>query len=53
VSSSTRRRAQSQRNAASSDVLGSRRWEVVSTEYGELVSEHEDLDVFGCIGSGE
>jgi hypothetical protein len=25
----------------------------VSTEYGELVTEHEDLDVFGWAGSGE
>jgi hypothetical protein len=24
----------------------------VSTEYGDLVTEHQDLDVFGCAGSG-
>jgi hypothetical protein len=26
---------------------------VVSTEYGDLVTEHQDLDVSGCAGSGE
>jgi hypothetical protein len=25
----------------------------VSAQYGDLVSEHEDLDVVGCVGSGE
>ena len=25
----------------------------MTTGYGELVTEHEDLDVFGCAGSGE
>jgi hypothetical protein len=25
----------------------------VSAQYGDLVSEHQDLDVLGCVGSGE
>jgi hypothetical protein len=26
---------------------------VVSAQHGDFVAEHQDLDVLGCIGSGE
>ena len=26
---------------------------IASSEYGDLVAEHQDLDVLGCVGSGE
>jgi hypothetical protein len=26
---------------------------VVSTQGGDLVTEHQDLDAFGCVGAGE
>ena len=32
---------------------GQRRAWVVSAQHGDLVTEHQDLDVLGCVGSGE
>ena len=29
-----------------------RAW-VVSTQHGDLIAEHQDFDVLGCLGSGE
>jgi hypothetical protein len=29
-----------------------RAW-VVSAQHGDLVTEHQDLDILGCVGSGE
>ena len=42
--------AQRARSSRSSASQGAR---VAAAQYGDLVSEHQDLDILGCVGAGE